>query len=313
MIHDKKYFYKYVSAETALKILQNQTFKYSSPVTFNDPFDTQTKLHFGFSDSDVMNTINNELYKLIHGNSKPKGDESNSFFREIYKTWRIVQNSPKKMPPSIWEQIINLIAEETKDIASQYIHEMEKTWQLMSKRSVIFCVAEKPTNLLMWAHYAKDHTGIVIKLQCWPELDTPLCVARKVNYSKKPPVIAEKDEYVKYITGQSKTPKNYKSIFYKMFLTKSCHWEYEQEWRVFIPPEDIENEVMQVNGNSLEAINKFVPFYPQELHSIYLGCKILPEDRHNILKQLEKKYNHVEIYQCIRNDTKYKLNIQRTN
>jgi len=37
MIHDRRFFYKYVTAETALTILQNQTLKYSSPVLFNDP------------------------------------------------------------------------------------------------------------------------------------------------------------------------------------------------------------------------------------------------------------------------------------
>ena len=281
MMHDNKFFYKYVTAETALEILKNQTFKYSSPVTFNDPFDMQTKLHYGFSDSEIMNAIYEKLYELIHSKNEPKGDLNNSFFREIHKTWQMEQNSTKKMTKSIWKQMTGKITEETKDIASQYIHEMETTWQFISNNSVVFCVAEKPTNLLMWAHYAKDHTGIVFKLQCRPELDTPLCIARKVNYSKEPPIIAEKNEYVKSIIGQSKTDDQ--SIFYKMFLTKSCHWKYEQEWRVFIPPEGIQNEVMPENGENWKGIHKFLPFYPQELHSIYFGCKMLEKDKDSIL------------------------------
>lgn len=305
MMHNKKYFYKYLTAEAALKILKNQTFKYSSPVTFNDPFDTQTKLHYGFSDSEIMDAIYEKLYELIHSKNEPKGNMNNSFFREIYKTWQMEQNSTKKMTKTIWKQMTSQFTEATKDIASKYIHDMETTWEFLSNKSVIFCVAEKPTNLLMWAHYAKDHTGIVIKLQCRPELDTPLCIARKVQYSKNPPLIAEKEEYVKSIIGQLKKDNN--SIFYKMFLTKSCHWKYEQEWRVFIPPESIENEVMPKKGENWEAIHKFLPFYSQELHSIYFGCKMLPDDKNRILKQVETKYNHVELYQCIKNDTKYQL------
>ena len=42
------YLYKYSPIETAIKILKNGTFRYSSPIIFNDPFDIQTELHFSF-------------------------------------------------------------------------------------------------------------------------------------------------------------------------------------------------------------------------------------------------------------------------
>ncbi len=48
MLLKDKYFFKYVSADTTLKVFQNISFKYSSPILFNDPFDTQTKLCFDF-------------------------------------------------------------------------------------------------------------------------------------------------------------------------------------------------------------------------------------------------------------------------
>ena len=48
MIHDRDYFYKYVPARTALKILQSRTLRYSSPALFNDPFDCQTRMDFNF-------------------------------------------------------------------------------------------------------------------------------------------------------------------------------------------------------------------------------------------------------------------------
>ena len=53
MLHDRKYFYKYVTVETALLILQNRKLKYSSPVLFNDPFDTQTRIGFDCEESEV--------------------------------------------------------------------------------------------------------------------------------------------------------------------------------------------------------------------------------------------------------------------
>lgn len=310
MIHDRKYFYKYVTAETALKILQSRTFKYSSPIKFNDPFDTQTRMHFGFNNRDLIKALNDELYKLIHDKEEPNGNESNSFFRGIKKAWYLVQQSSKKMPRNILQQLTKQFDEETIELADQYVEEMNIFWEEMSKSSKIFCVAEEHTNLLMWAHYAKEHTGAVIKLKCLPELDTPLCAAKKVEYSDKPPVIAEIDEYIKYITGQSPAPENYNSIFYKMFLTKSDHWKYEQEWRVFIPPYNMKNSTIQTDEYGKEILSDFLPFHPQEIHSIYLGCKITTQNRHNILKCLKDDLGHVKKYKCSRNEKKYRIDFE---
>lgn len=45
---EKRAFYKYASPETALAVLKSRTFRYSSPLLFNDPFDVQAGLHFDF-------------------------------------------------------------------------------------------------------------------------------------------------------------------------------------------------------------------------------------------------------------------------
>ena len=37
--HDRRFFYKYMSAETARIILANRRLRWSSPILFNDPFD----------------------------------------------------------------------------------------------------------------------------------------------------------------------------------------------------------------------------------------------------------------------------------
>jgi hypothetical protein len=80
--HDVKYFYKYVTVETALLILQNRTLKYSSPVIFNDPFDVQTKVDFGFEVSDFMEAFIDELYRLVHAEQEPVGDNTVPLFKK---------------------------------------------------------------------------------------------------------------------------------------------------------------------------------------------------------------------------------------
>jgi len=47
-IPGKRSFYKYMAPETALAVFTNKTFRYNSPLLFNDPFDIQSGLHYEF-------------------------------------------------------------------------------------------------------------------------------------------------------------------------------------------------------------------------------------------------------------------------
>ena len=87
--------------ETAFKILQTRTLKYSSPAIFNDPFDTQTRMDFGFEVSELIEAVSEEQYKMIHGPEEPIGDESNELFRDIKKVWHDAKQSKRKMPKDI--------------------------------------------------------------------------------------------------------------------------------------------------------------------------------------------------------------------
>ena len=42
--HERRYFYKYVSAKTAKIIISTRKLRWSSPVLFNDPFDVTQEL-----------------------------------------------------------------------------------------------------------------------------------------------------------------------------------------------------------------------------------------------------------------------------
>jgi hypothetical protein len=204
-------------AETAFKILQNRTLKYSSPSIFNDPFDTQTRMDYGFDFSEFIEAFEEELYKMIYGSEEPDGDESKELFRDIKRFWHDAKQSKRKMPKDILKQQTKSFNAETVRMLTERLAEINNWWYRSSKASRVLCLAEDQENLLMWAHYAKNHTGAVIKFKCLPELDSPLITARKVDYSCKPPVIAELNDYVKHLTGQSLGPIDHSAIYYKLF------------------------------------------------------------------------------------------------
>lgn len=303
IIHNRKYFYKYVTAEAVLLILQNRKLKYSSPITFNDPFDVQTKIAFPFPESEFAELYIKELYKLTHDEKDLCLDPAAPIASQIQLMHELVKNKSIKMPLDDWMKGIKEFAMKQ---YLQVLDSMNTWWSLVGKASRIFCVVEEPDNLLMWAHYTQNHQGAVIQFECIPELDNVLCAAMKVNYVTDPPVIAKTiDDYIRYLTGQTNTV-NHESLFYDLYLSKSDHWKYEKEWRVFIPPNLI-NPIIPKDAYGNEILFDLISFNPKEIHSIYFGCKMSEDNRQKIETCLSGDFEHVKKYNCIRNEKKYKL------
>ena len=63
--HDRKSFFKYMSAATARAVLTNHTLRWSSPVLFNDPFDVPRELSFGLTPADIVQALSARMAELI--------------------------------------------------------------------------------------------------------------------------------------------------------------------------------------------------------------------------------------------------------
>ena len=244
-----------------------------------------------------MKALGDEIYRLTHDEREPIFfDSTNPLSRDILKIRQIVKNSSKKLSKELFDEIRAPVLK----VVTKYVEDTAEgsniLWSKAVRASRVFCVAEVHDNLLMWAHYTKDHTGAVIQFECIPELDNPLCAARKVNYVANPPVMGKLNEYIRYITGQN--PLDHELSIYDLFLSKSEHWKYEQEWRVFIPPADMNNPTVPRDANGKEILFDLLPLIPQEIHSIYLGCRMSNNDRQKILPCLSGDLNHIRKYNC---------------
>ena len=89
----------------------------------------------------------------------------------------------------------------------------------------ILSLSETPSDLLMWAHYAANHTGFVLEFDdehSWFWIERPKgddCGnLRKVSYSDQPSSL--------YLADLKA---------HEVFYTKGTKWEYEKEWRVIRP------------------------------------------------------------------------------
>jgi hypothetical protein len=141
----------------------------------------------------------------------------------------------------------------------------------------ILSLSEVPINLLMWAHYAANHTGFVIEFDdkhpwFWAKLaeTDEFRHLRKVSYLDKPP-----SPYLTEWKGHD------------VFCSKLKMWEYEQEWRIIRPLQEAAKRI----GDEIYLFE--VP--PESIRSVITGIKTPSESATELWKLLnsEPKLTHV--------------------
>lgn len=289
--HDKDYFHKYVTADTALRILSTLKVRWSSARQFNDPFDLQVDLRFDFDRRTLGRRLLEEVDRMIFSKEEPVGDESHPVFRGIKECWRNSSRFDREAVRRQGERLASEIENEG-DVIQQAI---QRTFAMMLGEFKLLCVSEHHDDLLMWAHYADYHRGVVLRLRCLPEFDTALCAAMQVTYSDDLPVMARLEDWVRRLTGQPHTVTG-ERIFMRYCLTKSSAWSYEREWRV-LTKRDYES------GDGFVLLD----LLPQEIEAVYLGCRVSPEARLEVARRLTGSLRHVNLYQARKSLTRFAL------
>ena len=139
----------------------------------------------------------------------------------------------------------------------------------MHKQSGVFCMTQKKDNILMWAHYADQHTGFCLEF----DTDNPLFSrTRRVIYAKDLP----KQNIVEFLTAKVRKPPLY-------LITKAKDWKYEKEWRLADP----------ASGPGPQE-------YPAEsLTGVIFGCRMNEMNRKQIKEWCKKREHPPKLYEAI--------------
>lgn len=246
---------------------------FASPISFNDPFEMQPPL---------LPPTRLEVREAI----KALNSHSADFIsRPVLK--------------NIHSQITKRFnASEARTISTEWL-----------KKVGVLCLTTDPKNLLMWAHYASNHTGICLGFDngC-----VPFKSAQPVAYSdirSKIPVLGEVcDEALM------------KSVLY----SKSSHWRYEDEWRCVKRP--ISQDEMQYHKSKLvedplltESIADLLAseggagcyqFDTSAIRRVYFGARIEADVRDQIFSVVSEKLS-AKSFQLSIDESKYQLNERR--
>jgi hypothetical protein len=148
---------------------------------------------------------------------------------------------------------------------------------------LICCLSEINNDILMWSHYALGHKGFCIQLHIYetPEGLGPVHIVDYPDDNKLPFI-----NPVLYEEGKIDALK-------MMFLTKSKHWEYEQERRIFIK-----------TGGS-----EFKEFPPQSLKGVIFGCRMEKEDEKQIREWISKGKCNPVFFKAVKKEDEFGLDI----
>lgn len=286
-------FFKYVSPETALSILQNGTVRYSSPLIFNDPFDIQSGLHFDFNLDTLHAKILDRLEELAIAEDDPIIDAQDPWgklvllVRENYST--------HGFPRERWEQMTApLFAKLTQNIRSTQQQYQKHWWNTLLPEIRVFSVSEGRDNLLMWAHYAKDHTGAVFEFWSLPDEDNPLSIAEPVVYVEYPISFFTETEWIEDILSIRRM--DWSALYKRYAYIKSMHWQYEREWRVWYPQE-----------SGADSGYYDCPIRPSEFMAVYIGCRAEPRFVLDVVALTRKRFPNARIYRASKSEEAYAL------
>lgn len=238
-----RYLYKYTSVDNCLHMINDGTLYFADYRSFNDPFECKAVI-------DTNNTEAEWCDFLLH-------NRVSAF--EVKALARLIANNPA----------------EAEKVVKRSIQDNQNTTGFL-------CLSAKHDNLLMWAHYAKQHEGCCVKLDLLNDVDLFFRM-KAIDYD---------DNYIRY-----NYLRNHGGAF-EAICHKSKEWQYEEEYRV-----------MSFNHIGLETMQ------PRTMIEVYMGCRIKDDDKRRIIASVMSttKQLGVVVYQTVTDEQSYKLNFVKVS
>lgn len=285
-------FYKYMSSSTAKIVLENQTLRWTTPATLNDPYDIQFNLRIDFDREKVTRDALEKLWKAYKGELLCAEDNTMADIIQLYR-----EKLPDITKSFFTEGLAKGIAESFQVLDAGIVTTNDFVRQRLSTTKIL-CLTDSPTNQLMWAYYADSSKGVVMRFEMEPGADSPYSTAKPVRYRENIPSLFSEDELSDYLAGLTNFDKQRRVD--DLIYTKSLAWAHEREWRI-----------NSGDGRDKQAPHEDKVFGSKELTGVIFGCR-MPDNERAIFEDLVKSlYPHTEILQAHTIDSKYELEIKR--
>ena len=279
--HDRTYFFKFMPADTAKVVLNNESLRWREPRQFNDPFDHQMSFIFPFSHEQLTDLLIKETMRLVYDDDQTVLEET-----LLSKAIQVLRLSKNGIPK---DEVVKTITDGAVTYENQFDEYQSNINSLITgclNKSRVLCVTETNENVVMWSHYANEHRGVCLRLECIDEVDNTLLIAKPVCYQDTFPVFPTAEEFVRHLTGEKLI--EFSKLLFEIPYVKHQDWSYEKEWRVYVPNEPTHSACGYDDWKE----------NPRVFGAIYLGCRIDSNEAAELIYIIEQKYPHMEIYQA---------------
>lgn len=93
--HNREFFYKYASADTALRVIATRSFRWSSPVMFNDPFDHQAGFTLEIDDARFAELFTASIERAVFMDAPVRPGPSPLLFQHLLRLRAIRDRVPR--------------------------------------------------------------------------------------------------------------------------------------------------------------------------------------------------------------------------
>lgn len=236
------------------RLLTHQELWFSSPKGFNDPFDTKLNVRY-----DSLPDL--ELQRLLYH--------------------KLRAHSPLLSEEACLQQA----AKRARELRSpHYLQELhQRNYEQAASFFGFVSLAEEPNNILLWAHYARSHTGFALGFHTHKlHADVGGMFAR-VTYQ---PV------YPRIVPGGGDEDDSRELT--EVLNTKAALWAYEREVRITKPA----------------ASNKVFSFTPGSVAEIIIGCAAPLSHRQDILATAQQ-YPQAAVFEAAISENAFAIELQR--
>lgn len=179
---------------------------FSSARNFNDPFDTAIGFDFGEEPEEVFWWVN-----------------------------RYLKDYERDLPKKQRHRKAREIKDEVLAKGTGHLDHVQGLLQkLRYERFGLFCASAVPDDLLMWAHYADNHQGVVLGLSKTVLVRTAQGMAMRHGRIMEALEVKYSGDLVRYPFYSRITMERRKQYLQSVIGTKSDHWAYEREFRLVL-------------------------------------------------------------------------------
>jgi hypothetical protein len=267
--------FRYYKAEHALSVLRDLQIRASIPSELNDPFELSPNIDAAqFSLGRIEAVLRQDFYidKAYREEGRRRGLTSKKEFKRLY-----LKDVPRRAAEALPK-----IPKNVEAVKRKFAERFGKHWRLV-------CASLINDSILMWSHYADNHTGLVLEFD---KTQPPFCHISDdcwlmIKYSD------EKPDYV-----YSHKERAFRKKMFAVAGTKATDWSYEQEIRIVLADTSLHQR-------------RFLALTPKSISGVYCGSRISSANQKAVQATLSvPHFEHVALWLATLDESKYALKFQ---